>query len=38
MSGKELGVFAKADWVRGVPVKFSGTELVEVLEVTAIRR
>ena len=36
MSGKELGVFQKADWARGVPVKFAEGTTVEVLEVTAI--
>ncbi len=34
---RDLGVFTKADWVRGVPVKFSGSEPVEILEVTATK-
>jgi alpha-galactosidase len=36
MSGKELGVFDRADWVRGVPVKFAGSDPVEILEVTVL--
>lgn len=36
LSGKELGIFADSDWVRGVTIKFSDTVPVEVLEVTAI--
>ncbi len=36
MSGMELGIFEKADWTRGVPVKFADAAAVEVLEVTAI--
>lgn len=36
MSGKELGVFDKADWARGVPIKFSDTDLAEVLEVKSV--
>jgi alpha-galactosidase len=35
-TGQELGVFSKADFVRGVPVKFSGNDSVDVLEVTAV--
>jgi alpha-galactosidase len=35
-SGKEIGVFEHADWVRGVPVPFSSDQRVEVLEVSAI--
>jgi alpha-galactosidase len=37
MSGKVLGVFDKADWARGVTVKFAGSERVEVLEVIAFK-
>ena len=36
ISGKDLGVFDKADWTRGVPVKFEDAQLVEVLEVIAV--
>ena len=35
ITNKDLGVFTKSDWMRGVPVKFSSTEPVEILEVTA---
>ena len=35
ITGKDLGVFEKADWVRGVEVKFADAEPVEVLEVVA---
>jgi hypothetical protein len=37
ISGTDLGVFAKADWVRGVAVQFSNSEPVEILEVTAAK-
>ena len=37
MTGKDLGVFAKADWVRGVPIKFSISQLVDVLEIISLR-
>jgi alpha-galactosidase len=37
LSNTDLGVFTKEDWVRGVPVQFSGSQTVEVLEVRAIR-
>jgi len=37
MSGKELGVFEMADWMRGVAVKFEGAQTVEVLEVSSVR-
>jgi alpha-galactosidase len=36
MTGKDLGVFTKADWVRGVPIPFSASGLVDVLEITSI--
>ena len=36
ITGEDLGVLTNSDWVRGVPVKFSGTEPVEVLEVSAV--
>ena len=35
ITGKELGVFTKADWTRGVPVTFAGAQTVELLEVNA---
>ena len=34
MSGKDLGVFTYADWVRGVPFNFLESERVDVLEIT----
>lgn len=35
ISGKELGVYANADWARGVAIEFPGS--VEVLEVTSMK-
>jgi alpha-galactosidase len=32
---KDLGTLTKADWTRGVPIQFSSSEPVEILEVTA---
>jgi alpha-galactosidase len=32
-TGEDLGVFAKADWLRGVPITFSSSVLADVLEV-----
>jgi len=37
LTGKDLGVFAHADWVRGVPVRFPDATPVDVLEVSAVR-
>jgi hypothetical protein len=37
MSNKDLGAFTKEDWVRGVPVQFSGSQTVEILEVKAVK-
>ena len=34
--GKELGVFGKADWARGIPIRFSGPDTADVLEVTPV--
>ncbi len=34
ISGKELGVFAKVDWERGVSITFPEVARVEILEVT----
>jgi alpha-galactosidase len=36
MSNTDLGTFTKADWVRGVPIRFTGTESVEILQVGAV--
>ena len=35
-TGKEVGTFAKADWVRGVPISFSNAATVEVFEITPV--
>jgi hypothetical protein len=35
ITNKDVGVFTKSDWIRGVPVKFSSSEPVEILEVIA---
>ena len=35
ISNRDLGAFTKTDFVRGVTVKFSSSEPVEILEVTA---
>jgi alpha-galactosidase len=37
VSDKDVGAFTKEDWVRGVPVQFSGSQTVEVLEVRAVK-
>ena len=37
MTGNDLGVAAKSDWVRGVPVRFAQDQSVEVIEVTSMR-
>jgi alpha-galactosidase len=37
ITNKDLGAFTKEDWVRGVPVPFSGSQTVEILEVRAVR-
>jgi alpha-galactosidase len=36
ITGKDLGVFGKAEWTRGIAVKFPDSEPVEVLEVTSV--
>ena len=36
ITGKDLGVFDNADWLRGVPVRFPDAVPVEVLEVTLL--
>ncbi len=38
IANKNLGLFSRSDWVRGVPVTFSATTLVEILEVTTARQ
>ena len=37
VSNKDLGAFTKEEWIHGVPVQFSGSQTVEVLEVRAIK-
>ena len=37
ITGSDLGVIAKSDWVRGVPVRFAQDQRVEVIEVTSMR-
>ena len=36
LTGKDLGVFKQPEWVRGIPVAFSDSQPVEVLEVTSV--
>jgi alpha-galactosidase len=36
VTSKDLGTFTKDEWSRGVPVGFSGSETVEILEVSAV--
>jgi alpha-galactosidase len=36
ITGKNLGLVEKPDWVRGIPVTFADAQTVDVLEVTAI--
>jgi alpha-galactosidase len=37
VNNKDLGAFTKEDWIRGVPVQFSGSQTVEILEVRAVK-
>jgi hypothetical protein len=37
VSNKDVGAFTKEDWIRGVPVPFSGSQTVEILEVRAVK-
>ncbi len=37
ITNKDIGVFTKADWARGVPINFSDAEPVEILEVSAAK-
>jgi alpha-galactosidase len=37
-TGKEVGTFTKADWVRGVPISLSNSATVEVFEITPVSR
>jgi alpha-galactosidase len=36
VTNKDLGTFTKDDWARGVPVGFSGSQSVEILEVSSV--
>jgi len=36
LTGHDLGVFEKSDWVRGIPIQFVEAQTVEVLEVIAV--
>ncbi len=36
VTNKDLGTFSKDDWARGVPVGFSGSQSVEILEVSYV--
>ncbi len=35
ITGKDLGVFGKADWARGISIRFSGADTADVFEVSA---
>jgi alpha-galactosidase len=35
-TNKDLGNFEKSDWIRGVPIAFSASGLVEILQITRI--
>jgi alpha-galactosidase len=37
VTNKDLGTFTKDDWVHGVPVGFSGSQSVEILEVSSVQ-
>jgi alpha-galactosidase len=36
VTNKDLGTFTKEDWARGIPIGFSGSESVEILEVSSV--
>ena len=36
VTNKDLGIFTKDEWARGVPVGFSGSQSVEILEVSSV--
>ncbi len=36
ITNRDLGSFAKSDWIRGVPINFAASGLVEILEITRI--
>jgi hypothetical protein len=36
VTNKDLGTFTKDDWAHGVPVGFSGSQSVEILEVSSV--
>ena len=37
VKNKDLGTFTRSDWIRGVPVQFSASERVEILQVTSTK-
>lgn len=37
ITNKDLGAFAKDDWIRGVQVSFAESQSVEILEVTSLK-
>lgn len=37
MTGGDLGTVGQSDWVRGVPIKFTQDQRVEIIEITAVR-
>ena len=37
ITNKDLGVFSKSDWARGVPVALGSSGPVEILQVTAVK-
>jgi len=37
ITDKDLGIFEKSDWVRGISISFANAQSVEVLEVTALK-
>jgi alpha-galactosidase len=36
LTSRDLGVFTKADWTRGVPIRFQDSEPVEVLAISSV--
>jgi alpha-galactosidase len=36
ITGKDLGVFTRADWVRGVPIEFATPASVDVFEISSV--
>ena len=37
VTNRDLGSFTNDDWTRGVPVEFSASQLVEILEVSSTK-